>query len=31
MIAHKQFECMDKRLRLLAYTEFSQRMAAGNA
>jgi hypothetical protein len=31
MIAHKQFECMDKRLRLLAYTEFSHRMAAGNA
>lgn len=28
---HKQFECTDKRLRLLAYTEFSHRMAAGNA
>ena len=28
---HKQFECADKRLRLLAYTEFSHRMAAGNA
>ncbi|MBY0249459.1 MAG: hypothetical protein K2Q17_17530 [Nitrospiraceae bacterium] len=28
---HKQFECMDKRLRLLAYTEFSHRMAAGIA
>lgn len=28
-ITHKQFECMDKRLRLLAYTEFSHRMAAG--
>jgi hypothetical protein len=28
---HKQFECTDKRLRLLAYTEFSHRMAAGSA
>lgn len=28
---HKQFKCTDKRLRLLAYTEFSHRMAAGNA
>lgn len=27
----KQFECMGKRLRLLAYTEFSHRMAAGIA
>jgi len=27
----KQFECMDKRLRLLGYTEYSRRMAAGNA
>jgi len=27
----KQFECTDKRLRLLAYTEFSHRMAAGIA
>jgi hypothetical protein len=28
---HKQFECTGKRLRLLAYTEFSHRMAAGDA
>lgn len=28
---HKQIGCTDKRLRLLAYTEFSQRMAAGTA
>lgn len=28
---HKQFACTDKRLRLLDYTEFSHRMAAGNA
>lgn len=30
-ITRKQFECMDKRLRLLAYTEYSRRLAAGNA
>jgi hypothetical protein len=30
-ITHKQFECMDKRIRLLASTEFSHRMAAGTA
>jgi hypothetical protein len=30
-ITHKQFDCMDKRIRLLAYTEFSHRMAAGTA
>jgi hypothetical protein len=28
---HKQFECNDRQLRLLDYTEFSHRMAAGNA
>jgi hypothetical protein len=28
---HKQFECTDIHLRLLAYTEFSHRMAAGNS
>ena len=26
---HKQFDCMGKRLRLLAFTEFSQRMGTG--
>ena len=26
---HKQFDCTDKRLRLLAFTEFSHRMATG--
>ena len=26
---HKQFDCADKRLRLLAFTEFSHRMATG--
>ena len=30
-ITRKQFECMDKHLRLLAYTEYSRRMAAGSA
>jgi len=28
---HKQFKCTDKRLRLLAYTEFSHRMTVGIA
>jgi len=28
---HKQFDCLDKRLRLLAYTECSRRMATGEA
>lgn len=28
---HKQFECTHKRLRILAYSEFSQRMATGIA
>lgn len=27
----KQFDCMEKRFRLLAYTEFSHRMASGTA
>jgi hypothetical protein len=27
----KQFECMEKRVRLLTYTEFSHRMATGKA
>jgi hypothetical protein len=26
---HKQFDCAEKRLRLLAFTEFSRRMASG--
>jgi len=26
---HKQFDCTEKRLRLLAFTEFSRRMASG--
>jgi hypothetical protein len=26
---HKQFDCAEKRLRLLAFTEFSHRMATG--
>ncbi len=28
-ITHKQFDCVEKRLRLLTFTEFSQRMGTG--